>query len=140
MAGQVEHITDLGLVNYVQHPTNPKYIVFRFAHEERAQTFEKALIEHDIWFEKDQQEGRTRMFYLFAIQRKNYTKVQKINFEVEGKHRSFLIKNNIFRYIFMLLTIGVIVLAFVGYCKRPDVVQKKYYEQRYYDSINKSNN
>jgi hypothetical protein len=140
MAGQVEHITDLGLVNYVQHPTNPKYIVFRFAHEDRANAFEKALIENDIWFEKDQQQGKTRIFYLFAIHRKNYSKVQKINFQVEAENRSFLIKNNIFRYLFMGITIGIIVLAFVGYCKRPDMVQKKYYEQQYYDSVKQLNN
>lgn len=137
MAGQVEHIADLGLVNYVQHPTNPKYVVFRFAHENRASSFEEALTKEGIWFEKDQQMGRTRVFYLFAVHRKNFKKVQQINFLVEGKHRSFIIRNSYFRYFFVLFTVSVITLAFVGYCKRPDVVEKKYYEQQYYEALEK---
>lgn len=118
MAGQVEHITDLGLVNYIQHPTNPKYIVFRFAHIERANAFEEALKIHGIWFEKDEQQGKKRMFYLFGVHRNDYTKVQQINFNVEAKHRSFLIKNKFFRYFLLLFVFGVIGLAIAGYCTR----------------------
>lgn len=116
MGRPVEHITDLGLVNYVQHPTNSNYIVFRFADEERAKTFEAALLRDKIWFEKSEQEGRTRMFYLFGVHRQDYPKVQQLNFIVEAQHRSFIIKNGLIRWILLLFTTSVIILAFVGYC------------------------
>lgn len=125
MDHRVEHITDLGLVNYVQHPTNSKYIVFRFADKGRADDFEKALKEYDVWFEKSQEEGRTRMFYLFAIHRKNYKKVQALNYAVEAKHRKFIVKNVFFRWLLVLFTVGITVLAFVGYCKNPQKVKAK---------------
>lgn len=125
MDHRVEHITDLGLVNYVQHPTNSKYIVYRFADKVRADDFEKALKEYGVWFEKSQEEGRTRMFYLYAIHRKNYKTVQSLNYAVEGKHRTFIVKNVFFRWFLVLFTIGITVLAFVGYCKNPEKVKAK---------------
>lgn len=116
MGRPVEHITDLGLVNYVQHPTNSNYIVFRFADPERAKTFEEALIQDKIWFEKSEQQGRTRMFYLFGVHRQDYPKVQQLNFVVEAQHRSFIIKNGLIRWLLLLFTTSLIILAFVGYC------------------------
>lgn len=122
MASPVEHITDLGLVNYVPHPTNGNYIVFRFADEKRAKDFENALKSNKIWFEKSSEPGKTRTFYLFGVHNRDYKKVQKINFEVEGQNRGFLVKNGFFRWLVVLFPIAVTVLAIVGYCKRPDVV------------------
>lgn len=124
MDNRVEHLTDLGLVNYVQHPTNPNYIVFRFADIGRADEFEKILKENNIWFERSQEPGRTRMFYLFGIHYRDFRTVQAYNFAVEAKHRSFLIKNSYFRWVFILFTLGLCTLAIVGYCKAPEKVQK----------------
>ena len=42
----VDNVVDLGLVNYVQHPSNPNYIVYRFVDPERAASFEKEL---SVW-------------------------------------------------------------------------------------------
>lgn len=125
MDHKVEHVTDLGLVNYVQHPTNSKYIVFRFADKARADDFELALKENDIWYEKSQEKGRTRMFYLFGIHRKHYSLVQSLNFAVEAKHRKFIIKNGFLRWFLVLFTVGISVLAIVGYCKHPEKVKSK---------------
>ena len=140
MGEHVEHITDLGLVYYVQHPTNPKYVVFRFADKDRADDFENALKLNDIWFEKNQESGRTRIFYLFGVHRRDFKQAQALNFAVEGKHRSFIIKSTFFRWFLILFSVGITTLAFVGYCKRPDVIQKKVIEKQYSDSIRKLNN
>lgn len=129
MGRQVEHITDLGLVNYVQHPTNEKYIVFRFADHKRATDFENELSIRDIWYEKGEEQGRTRTFILYGVHRKNYKEVQTLNFAVEGRHRSFIIKNSFFRWFLVLFSIGVATLALVGYCKDPDKVHVKQEQQ-----------
>lgn len=125
MDNRVEHLTDLGLVNYVQHPSNPNYIVFRFADLNRANEFEKVLKENNIWFERNQEQGRMRMFYLFGIHYRDFKQVQAYNYAVEAKHRSFLIKNTLFRWLILLITIGICTLAIIGYCKAPERVQKK---------------
>jgi hypothetical protein len=125
MDNRVEHLTDLGLVNYVQHPTNSNYIVFRFADVARADEFEKILKENDIWFERSEEYGRTRLFYLFGVHYRDFKTVQSFNFAVEAKHRSFLIKNALFRWIVVLFTLSLCTLAIVGYCTAPEKVQQK---------------
>jgi hypothetical protein len=134
----VENIVDLGLVNYVRHPTNPNFIVFRFGDKQRADQFEKALIEHKIWFEKGDEQGRTKLIYLYGIRNRDYKKVQAINFAVEGSHRKFIIANKFLRWGLILFFVGVCSFAFVGYLTRPDVIERNYIEQQYNDSITKS--
>lgn len=124
MDNRVEHLTDLGLVNYVQHPKDPNYVVFRFADSDRADDFERILKDKGIWYERSQESGRMRMFYLFGIHYRDFKTVQSINFAVEAKHRSFLIRNGVLRWFIVLFTVGLCTLAIVGYCKNPERVQQ----------------
>ena len=41
MDNPIDNVVDLGLVNYTKHPDNPRYIIYRFADEGRASSFEK---------------------------------------------------------------------------------------------------
>jgi len=134
----IENIVDLGLVNYVRHPTNPNFTVFRFGDKKRAEQFEQALVENKIWFEKGDEQGRTKFFYLYGIRNRDYKKVQAINFSVEGKHRKFIIPNHFFRWGLILFFFSVCTFAFIGYLSRPDVLERQYIEQQYNDSIQKS--
>lgn len=109
---------DFGLVNYVKHPSNPDYVVFRFKDENRATYFEAKLKENNIWYEKDQElhEGKvaTKMIYLFGIHADDYKKVSRLNYDTEAANRTYLIKNNAFRWI-LLIVVGLFVgLAIVG--------------------------
>ncbi len=119
MDSKVENIVDLGLVNYVRHPSDPNYVVFRFADPQRAKDFEQTLKDQKIWFEKGEEDTKKRTYALFGIHKKHFDKVQRINFEVEARNRNFLIRNKVFRYTLLLISIGAVVLAFVGYCTRP---------------------
>ncbi|MBW7868973.1 MAG: hypothetical protein H3C31_11670 [Brumimicrobium sp.] len=121
---KVESVIDLGLVNYVPHPKNPDYVVFRFTDIKKANEFERRLTEANIWFEKGEEESRTRqrLYYLFGVHERDYNAVQKINYEVEAKMRSFIIKNNIFRWVLLIFVLGVMSLAMYGYCTRPDMM------------------
>lgn len=119
MDSKVENIVDLGLVNYVRHPSNPDYVVYRFADINRAKDFEKELVSNRIKFEKDEQGTKNRTYTLFAVHKNNYERTQRINFLVEAKNRTFLISNKFFRYTLLIISIGTVVLAFVGYCSRP---------------------
>ncbi len=123
MENPVDHSIDLGLVNYVKHPTNPNYIVFRFVDENRANSFEKALSDNDIWFEKGDEEKRGRTYILFGIHKNDYQKVEKINFLVEADHKKPFIPFKIFRYSVLLISAIAMTLAIIGYCKHQKKLQ-----------------
>jgi hypothetical protein len=118
MDSGLEHPFDLGMVNYHKHPTDSNYVVYRFRDINRANYFEKRLAEEKVWFERSNPEADEKEFYLIAIHKKNFNKVQRINFDTEAKHKRFLIKNNFLRYFFVLFMVSILVLASVGYCKQ----------------------
>lgn len=124
MDSKVENIIDLGLVNYVRHPSNPNYIVFRFADKKRADDFEKSLSEKKIWFERAEENTRNKTYILFGIHNRDYSAVERINYQVEGRNRNFIIGNKLMRWTLVVFTLGVIVLASVGYCTRPDLADR----------------
>src|SRR5690554_664213 len=116
MAGKIENIVDLGLVNYVRHPSNPDYVVFRFADEKRANDFEQTLKSKEIWFEKAHEEKKNRTYTLFGIHHKDFDAAQKINYAVEGRNRNFIISNKILRWSLLVFFFTAVILAFIGYC------------------------
>ena len=116
----VDNIVDLGLVNYVQHPSNPEYIVYRFVDPERAASFEKELKDQSIWFEKDIENKREKEYILFGVHSRDFKRTDKINFKVEGKHKKPLIPFKGFRYFILILGLGLLILAMIGYCKQQE--------------------
>ncbi len=109
---------DLGFVNYVQHPSNKDYVVFRFSDINRANDFEAHLHEQKIWFERDSEMKRTVEIFLFGLHKTDYTKAQAINFKVEGKHKKPIIPFKGLRYAVLLIGLSLLTLAIVGYCKK----------------------
>ena len=122
MDSKVENIIDLGLVNYVRHPTNSSYIVFRFANKVKSDDFEKTLTENKIWFEKGEEETRGKNYFLYGIHNRDHSKVERINYDVEARNRNFIIGNKFFRWALVLFSMGVMILATVGYCSRPELL------------------
>lgn len=118
MENPVDHTLDLGLVNYVQHPENKKYIVFRFADEHRAAFFEKKLMDQSIWFEKGEEMKKTTLFRLFAIHGSDFKTVEKINFETEANFKKPLIPTKWLRYSLLLFSTFVMTLTLMGYCNK----------------------
>lgn len=123
MDNPVDHIVDLGLVNYTKHPSNPDYIVYRFADPQRAESFENILTEKGIWFEKGEEERRQRTFILIGIHKNDFKHTEKINFEVEAQHKKPFIPFKSFRYFIILISLVAITLAAVGYCKSRETLR-----------------
>lgn len=119
MDSPIDNPFDLGLVNFVKHPSDPDYIVFRFADINRANDFEKTLKERKIWFEKGEEARPARTYYLFGVRNRDYDIVQKINYEVEARNRNYIIGNKVFRWSLILFMTALITLAAVGYCSAP---------------------
>lgn len=117
MDNPVDHTVDLGLVNYVKHPENPNYVVYRIADQDRAEAFEQELIAQKIWYEKGDEMKRTRKFILFGIHKNDFNKVQQINYMVEARFKKPFIPFAVFRWALILFSISVVVLATLGYCE-----------------------
>jgi len=117
MENPVDHSLDLGLVNYVQHPTNQNYIVYRFPDPERAASFEEELTKQNIWFEKGEAEKRGNTYTLYGVHKKDYKKTEKLNFLVEAKHKKPFIPFKALRYIVLVIGLVMLVLSVIGYCE-----------------------
>ena len=124
MENPIEHL-DLGFVNYTQHPTNPKYIVYRFTDEKRANSFRVLLSENNIELEEDSEEKKQQTYTLFAIHQKNYKKSMKLNFEVEKKHKKPLIPFKIFRWSVVIFGIAILLLSILSYCKHMEHLKQQ---------------
>tara|TARA_R110002072_G_scaffold301400_2_gene481054 strand:+ start:14412 stop:14834 length:423 start_codon:yes stop_codon:yes gene_type:complete len=117
-------LIDLGLVNYVQHPSNPNYIVYRFADINRANSFEMELKNQKIWFERNSEQKRSKEYYLFGIHKRDYNKTEKINYLVEAKHKKPFIPTRFLRYFLLLFSAVVMLLAIIGYCKQQNKLNR----------------
>lgn len=123
MDNPVDNIVDLGLINYVRHPDNPNYVVFRIQDIERANSFEEELKNAKIWYEKGSEEKRQRTYYLFGIHKTDFKTVEKINFIVESKHKKPLIPFKPLRYFVLFTGLAFLILAILGYCEQQSKIQ-----------------
>jgi len=124
MENPVDHTIDLGLVNYVQHPSNPQYIVYRFADKNRADSFKVELIHQKIWFEESTEPKRSKEYTLFGVHKGDFKKTESINYRVEAKHKKPFIPFKILRYSLMLFSGVVLTLAIMGYCNRQKTLNR----------------
>lgn len=108
----------LGLVNYIDHPTDKNFRVFNFNKANEAELFEKLLTDKKIFFEKDEEEHEDETIYLFAVQQRDFEKAQAVNFEVSAKTRKKIIPLPILRYTFLLVVFTLIGMALYGYLSR----------------------
>ena len=124
MENPVDHTIDLGLVNYVQHPSNPQYIVYRFADKNRADSFKRELVNQKIWFEENTEPKRSKEYTLFGIHKGDFKKTESINYRVEAKHKKPFIPFKILRYSLMLFSAIVLTLSIMGYCNRQKILDR----------------
>ena len=118
MENPIDHTIDIGLVNYVKHPSNPNYIVYRFVDPKRAESFEQELNELNIWFEKSDEEKRGRTYLLFGIHKNDFKVTEKINYRVEAKHKKPFIPVKLIRYPIMIISAIMLTVAILGYCEQ----------------------
>lgn len=120
----VDHPIDLGFVNYVQHPSNKTYIVFRFGDQKRAEDFEEQLKLNKIWYERATEMKRTTEVVMFGVHKTDFNRVQKINFAVEGRHKKPIIPFKGLRYGILLVGFFLLILASISYCKAQNKLQE----------------
>ena len=122
MENPIDNIIDLGLVNYVKHPTNPNYIVYRFPDSNRADSFQSELELKGIWFERGEEEKKSRTYHLIGIHKNDYKVTERLNYLVEAKHKKPLIPFKAMRYSLILISGILLTLALIGYCKQQNTL------------------
>ena len=120
----------MGLVNYKDHPTDNRYVVFNFNSIEEANYFEELITEKRIKFEKDEElmadntllsytqnpsQREKSTTYLFGISQRDFKKAQQANFLVNAKFRDFLFKKKIVRWTLVIFFLGILGFAIAGY-------------------------
>ena len=115
MENPIDQNIDLGFVNFVKHPENENYTVFRFRDQNRAKSFEKELCSSNIWFEKSKSSNKGKTYFLFGIHKNDFKKVQSINFKVEAQHKKRIIPGKIFRGFILTIGLGALALSIIGY-------------------------
>ncbi|MAX81012.1 MAG: hypothetical protein CL843_12670 [Crocinitomicaceae bacterium] len=101
--------------NWRVHPTQKKYLVFFYKTEQEGAYFEQLLIEHKVWFEKDNDVESERAKVLFAINKDDLHRVKALNHLALGRYRKKFIPNSLFRYLLIIVSLGVLALAIAGY-------------------------
>lgn len=120
----VDHKLDLGFVNFVQHPENPQYIVYRFVDINRASDFESQLKEHEVWFEKGEEDKRNTKYFLYGVHKNDFKITQNFNFSVEAKNKKPFIPVAWLRYFLLIVSAIAMSLAILGYCKAQEKLRQ----------------
>jgi len=103
------------LTNYYDHPEHQLYVVFQFYEAVHADEFEQMIIVEQIEFERyfDQEGKRPR--HLFGIHKRYNQKAMHCNNMLHAKHRMKFIPNAWLRYVVLIVTLGMLIVALVGY-------------------------
>ena len=106
----------LNLTNYFDHPGDNRYTVFRFTVSEHADHFESLLRTDEIEYERHEEldeEGSN--LYLFGVSKRFQKNAVRANFLTHAAYRKPFIGNKLLKYALLVITIGFVVLAILGY-------------------------
>lgn len=100
--------------NKLSHPTNPLKVVYRHFVREQAEYFTELLVDADIDFEAQVDEEDDRKPTYFGVARHLETRVDRLNYIALGRGRDKFIAAASMRWIIILISGTVIVLAILG--------------------------
>lgn len=99
------------LTNYADHPTEPDWLVFRFADARVADEFCQGLEAKGMRHERDREGGPP---YLVAVRRIHRSDAVRLNYLVLGRHRKPFIANPALRWSVLALVAALLALAVAG--------------------------
>lgn len=118
MEDRLDSKLDLGFVNYKQHPSDNRYMVFRFKDAKMADFFRCELESKKIWFEEGEEELKSNQkVAMFGVHNSDFKKVQNINYETSAKFRPRFIQNKALRVFLLSFFIFFVAFAIYGVIK-----------------------
>lgn len=100
--------------NKLNHPTNPRKSVYRFLKREQAEYFTELLVDADIDFEAQVDEDHEKKPTYFGIPKAKEKQVDRLNYLALGHGRDKFIASAPARWILIIVSIGVLLLAIIG--------------------------
>jgi hypothetical protein len=94
-------------------------MVYQFYYSEHADAFEEMLNERKIKFERFHDEEGEAPRILFGVHKTHLKSANNANFLVHARFRKPFISNKWLKYLLLVVTFGAILLALIGYFKRP---------------------
>ena len=107
MKKDLANVFNRQFTNYGDHPNNSYYTVFQFKERRHAEHFEAQLVEEDIAFEKDLEEGRR---FLYAVKNPDRMKAINANFLTHAAFREPMLPR-IGGIVLVLFVVAVIAFA-----------------------------
>ena len=111
----MDHFFDL--TNYRIHPTDKSYNVYHFTKPDQADYFETLPIEYKLHFERYNEKKGDRLVYYFGIKRIDESTSNQLNNLTLGRYRRKFIPDYKLRLGVMVLSVGVLLLAIIGFIK-----------------------
>lgn len=99
------------LTNFDDHPTEPLWMVFRFADREMGREFIEGLDAAGIPYELNEEEEPMR---LIGVKQRHREAAIRVNYVVLGRHREPFIGDGLLRWALIGLTLLLILLALLG--------------------------
>lgn len=108
------------LTNWYTHPVDNRYHVFEFRDAQLAEEFEGDLIREGIEFEKAPIEAAQHgegVVLQFGVHRTAFKEALRVNHLLHGRHRRPFIAHVGLRWLMLLVTAAMVVLALVGWMR-----------------------
>lgn len=102
------------LSNKLSHPSNESKIVYKHVKKEQSETFVELLVDAGIDFEVQIDEEDEKKPTYFGIMRRHETEVDQLNFTAIGKHRPRFIASAPVRWLFIVISGSMLLLALFG--------------------------
>lgn len=103
------------ITNQIEHPDRPNYLIFHFREDFKANQFEAALKEENVFYERgEQEEDDGSIRYLFGVRKSDTEVVEKLNYIVIGHYRDPFIKDKAARWFIIGFGILLGIFALLG--------------------------
>lgn len=103
------------LTNYRDHPVNKDYRVFFHYNMDQADHFKSLLDKEGIEYEAYLEDEGDKKVMLFGVHRKNFRRALLQNELSYAALKKRFIPNSIIRNSILIITIGLILFALIGY-------------------------
>lgn len=100
----------LRLTNFEDHPTDHRYMVFRFPTSQMAGEFMDGLTMKAIPFEADDSGGPP---FLIGVKKQFRERAVEVDYIVLGRHRQPFISDPVFRW-FILIFVALAIILLIG--------------------------
>ncbi len=104
----------IDFTNYRIHSEKKDYMVFHFDHKEQSLYFEELLNKNNLYFEKHL-ENEKNFFIYYGVRRCDFTIVNQLNNESNGKFKKPFISDKYLRYTVLSLFFIMMGLALAGF-------------------------